>query len=195
MSRSPIIRISIFCQATSSNIRTTSPTGSSEPWRKGAFRVSLKCGSLFFPRYCRFEARATPYHRWQARQTPGTQGCNAGDEFYFSDAITLVFPAGVRAQNLAEFVMGLKYVDKSSIYYHFYEARMRLRNGTDDFSTWFLKSLGLQDLAQEMKALDPFMHTLEGIRGHVIKAVEDKLREDMEACSGDHRLCRNSSKG
>jgi hypothetical protein len=113
-------------------------------------------------------------------EPPEPRGAMLGDEFYFSEAVTLVFPAGIRVQNLAEFLMGIRYVDKSSIYYHFYEARMRLRDGVDDFSRWFLGALGNTGLTQAMKGVDPFMHTLEGIRAHIIEAVEEEVRKDME---------------
>jgi hypothetical protein len=102
-----------------------------------------------------------------------------GDEFFFSEAITFIFPAGVRARNLAEFLMALKYVDESSLYYHFYDARQRLESGRDDFTTWFI-SLGKADLAGAVGAIDPFMHTLEGIRERIAQAVEASVRKDIE---------------
>ncbi|HSA77923.1 MAG TPA: DUF5752 family protein, partial [Nitrospirota bacterium] len=103
------------------------------------------------------------------------------DEFYFNEAVTLVFPAGVRAQNLAEFLMAIKYVDPSSLYYHFYDARVRLPGGSDDFSKWFRNDLGKADLAARIASIDPFMHNLEGIRERIAAAVEDEVRRNMES--------------
>ncbi len=103
-----------------------------------------------------------------------------GDEFYFNQTITFVFPTGIRAQNLAEFLMAIKFVDAISIYYHFYDARTRLGNGADDFSAWITNVFGKQDLAEQIKSIDPFMHTIEGIRTHLIEAVEAEVRKDME---------------
>lgn len=102
------------------------------------------------------------------------------DEFYFNQTITFVFPTGIRAQNLAEFLMAVKHVDAGSIYYHFYEARTRLGNGVDDFSAWMESVFGKLDLAEQLRSIDPFMHTIEGIREHVIEAVEAEVRRDME---------------
>ncbi|RJQ22612.1 MAG: hypothetical protein C4560_02165 [Nitrospiraceae bacterium] len=103
-----------------------------------------------------------------------------GDEFFFSETVTLIFPAGVRAQNLAEFLIGIKYIDAGSIYYHFYEARMRLGSGTDDFSSWLEDALIKKELAGKIRSIDPFMHSVEGIREHIVEAVEKEVKKDME---------------
>jgi hypothetical protein len=103
-----------------------------------------------------------------------------GDEFFFNETVTLVFPAGVRARNLAEFLMAIKYVDASSLYYHFHDARQRL-GGADDFSAWFEGALGKSGLAARVRAIDPFMHSLEGLRERIAGIVEDEVRKDMES--------------
>jgi|Deesub1362A_J573_1020465.scaffolds.fasta_scaffold00271_25 hypothetical protein len=105
----------------------------------------------------------------------------AGNEFYFSEALTIVFPCGVKAKNLAEFLVAIKNVDAESIYYHFYEARMRLGGGVDDFSRWIEGSLRRKDLAERIRNIDPFMHNLDGIREQIAGFVEEDLRIEMEA--------------
>jgi hypothetical protein len=102
------------------------------------------------------------------------------DEFYFSETVTLVFPSGTRAKNLAEFLMAIKYVEDGCIYYHFYEARKRLGERVDDFTTWLESALNKKELAARIRAVDPFMHTIEGIREHIAGAVEEELKRDME---------------
>ncbi len=114
---------------------------------------------------------------------PRPRDAMAGDEFFFSESLTLTFPERVRARNLAEFLMAVRYVDRSSIYYHFYEARRRLGEGADDFSKWFSGSLGQEALAEKMRSIDPFMHTLDGIREQIVVAVEDEVRKAMEELS------------
>ncbi len=111
---------------------------------------------------------------------PEPRGAMPGDEFHFNEAVTIVFPVGIRARNRAEFLMAIKYVDPASIYYHFYEARMRLGGGVDDFSTWIETSLNKQNLGERIRAIDPFMHTLDGIREHIVSLVEEEARHDME---------------
>jgi hypothetical protein len=113
-------------------------------------------------------------------QFPEPRSALPGDDFFFNETVTLVFPANVRARNLAEFLMAIKYVDASSIYYHFYDARQRL-NGSDDFSLWFEDALGKNELAKRVRAIDPFMHGIEGLRERIAAAVEDEVRQDMEA--------------
>lgn len=101
-----------------------------------------------------------------------------GGDFYFSETITMVFPMGITAHNLAEFLIGIRFADTGSLYYHFYDARLRL-NGRDDFSHWFGEVLERKELAEKITAIDPFMHPMEGIREHIIEAVEETVRKDM----------------
>ncbi len=103
-----------------------------------------------------------------------------GDEFYFNETVTLVFPAGIKAKNLAEFFLAIRYVDVNSLYYHFYEARMRVEDGMDDFSKWIEDSLEKPALAARIRMIDPFMHNLEGIRGRITGEVEEEVEKEME---------------
>lgn len=103
-----------------------------------------------------------------------------GDEFCFNETMTLIFPVGIRAKNLAEFLTAIKYVETGSVYYHFYEARIRLGSGIDDFSRWIEDAFGKRELVELIRAIDPFMHNLEGIREHITEAVEEEVRKDME---------------
>lgn len=102
-----------------------------------------------------------------------------GEEFYCNETITITCPLGVRVRNLAEFLMAIKYIDEGSLYYHFYEARVRL--GMDDFSKWIEEVLERPEPAERIRAIDPFMHSIDGIRDHIAAAVEHTLREDMNA--------------
>ena len=72
-----------------------------------------------------------------------------GDEFYFNETVTLTSPLGIKAKNLAEFLIAIKYVDAAAIYYHFYEARVRL--GVDDFSKWLEDSLDKKEVAERIR--------------------------------------------
>lgn len=106
-----------------------------------------------------------------------------GNEFYFNENLSIAFPIGVRARNLAEFLIAIRFVDPVSIYYHFYEARGRLGGGRNDFSLWLEEGFGKNALAERIAAIDPFMHNLEGIREVIVKAVEEEVRRDMEGAS------------
>jgi hypothetical protein len=116
------------------------------------------------------------------RQFPEPRRVIAGDEFFFNETATLVFPIGLRARNLAEFLSAIKYIDPAAIYYHFFEARMRTGDGDergDDFSRW-IDALGHPDLARRLRAIDPFVHNLEDIRRSIAEAVEETVRKEME---------------
>ena len=104
----------------------------------------------------------------------------SGNEFYFNEAVTFIFPAGIRVKNLAEFLMAIKYINASSIYYHFYESRRRL-GGIDDFSKWFEDELGKKELSEKIRLIDPFMHNIEKIREHISELLEAEVKNDMEA--------------
>jgi len=112
-------------------------------------------------------------------QFPEPRDAVPGNEFYFKETLTFTFLVGVKARNLAEFLLGIKYVDISSIYYHFYEARVR--QGMDDFSVWIEDSLEEKVLAEKIRALDPFMHSLDRIRDYIAAAVEQTVRVNMES--------------
>lgn len=102
-----------------------------------------------------------------------------GEELFFNESITIIYPLGIRARNLAEFLMVIRYIDPASIYYHFYEARKRLK-GFDDFSMWIEHSLGMKEAAEKLRSIDPFMHNIEAIRSHIIDEIEEVVRSDME---------------
>jgi hypothetical protein len=110
---------------------------------------------------------------------PEPREAMAGDEFYFNETITLIFPVGIRVKNLAEFLIAVKYIDAAAIYYHFYEARVRL--GVDDFSKWLEDSIDKKKLSEKIRSIDLFMHSIEGIREYIIEAVEKDVRTGMEA--------------
>jgi hypothetical protein len=112
---------------------------------------------------------------------PEPRDAMPGDEFFFNETITLVFQAGMWARNLAEFLMAIKYIDASSLYYHFFDARRRFEGKSNDFSKWFEEEMGKKDLAEKLRFIDPFMHSLEGIRERITAALEEAVRQDMES--------------
>lgn len=103
-----------------------------------------------------------------------------GGEFFFNETITIVFSAGIHVKNLAEFLMAIKYLDANSLYYHFYDARVRLGGRMNDFSKWFIDALEKRELAEKIMSIDPYVHSIEGIRDHIAEAVDEELKKDME---------------
>ncbi len=103
-----------------------------------------------------------------------------GNEFYFNESATIIFPTGIVAHNLAEFLQALKYVDSSSIYYHFYEGRSRGIYGPDDFSTWLSDKADEKELSERLRHIDPFMYDIESMRRLIVQIVEQRVQKDME---------------
>jgi len=104
-----------------------------------------------------------------------------GNEFYLNETVSLVFPVGVSAKNLAEFLVAVEHIDEGSIYYHFFDSRVRLGEGVvDDFSRWIEHGLGKKELANRIRAIDPFMHSIERIREHIMEVIEEHVRAEME---------------
>jgi len=94
-----------------------------------------------------------------------------GEEFHFMSCQTFAFPTRHAASTLAEFKDILKTVSINVIYYHMFDARLRPELGSNVFSLW-IRDLGYPDLAQAVQALDPYSHTLEGLRNAIIRLIE-----------------------
>ncbi|MDM7940425.1 MAG: DUF5752 family protein, partial [Methanothrix sp.] len=80
------------------------------------------------------------------------------------------------ANNLREFAEILRKISIRSLYFHIFEARMRLGVQDNDFSQW-LRSIGEDKLADEISRLDPYNMTLENLRRKIIRMVEDRARD------------------
>lgn len=99
-----------------------------------------------------------------------------GKEFFFNEGVTLVTPTGLEASSLKEFLKVIKLVDSSSIYFHFYEARLRVGKEKDDFSRYFDECLDeCSGLAQRISSLDPYMYSTEVLREKIADMVESQL--------------------
>ena len=109
----------------------------------------------------------------QARQTLRT--APAGEEFHFKDAVSFVLPTGCRASTLAEMSAALATVGTSSIAYHLFEARLRIGGQDNDLSRWFDHELGERELASAVRRLDPYTHTMEGLRQRLLRLIAPRL--------------------
>ncbi|MFY9402831.1 MAG: DUF5752 family protein [Candidatus Omnitrophota bacterium] len=98
-----------------------------------------------------------------------------GEEFHFIKSVSFVIPTDYLANDLREFADILKRVTIDSIYFHIFEARLRLEKGDNDFSNWIRTSVGKVDLADRISKLDPYTYTLEGLRGRLVEMIEKEL--------------------
>lgn len=110
------------------------------------------------------------------KEYPQTRRVRPGNEFFFNEGITLVMPVDIEASTHAEFLEALKQVDYTSIYFHFYEARLRLGNEQDDFTRYFDDCLECGGISTRLKCLDPYVYGTEVLREKIIEILEDELR-------------------
>lgn len=99
-----------------------------------------------------------------------------GEDFHFVKSVSVVFQTPYIVGSLSEFRDALSKVTISSIYFHMFEAKLRLERHTNDFSFWMAESLGDKELASRIAKLDPYTHTLEGLRMKILNLVDKRLK-------------------
>lgn len=102
-----------------------------------------------------------------ARQSAFPRLCPAGDEFHFCRSMSFVMSTGSVARSVPEFFDLLPHVSNVSLFFHFFEARLRLGRPTNDFSVW-LASAGLTELAATIYGLNPYDSTLDEFRQRLV---------------------------
>jgi hypothetical protein len=98
-----------------------------------------------------------------------------GEEFHFVKSISFVIPTNYVVYDLKEFKDILGNITIDSIYFHIFEARLRLERKTNDFSNWIENSIGDRELAEDISKLDPYTHPLEELRKVIIKIIEKRV--------------------
>jgi hypothetical protein len=99
-----------------------------------------------------------------------TGECGEGEEFHFMACRTFVLPTAYVASDLREFSQLLTKVSIGSVYFHMFDAKLRLKTGENDFSRWF-RGQGHTALADETRRLDPYSYTLDGLRQRIVALV------------------------
>lgn len=84
---------------------------------------------------------------------------------------TFVLPTAHFAHDLKQFAEALAKVSISSVYFHMFDSKLRLKSGENDFSRWF-RDQGKLALASEIKRLDPYSYTLDGLRQRIAALVK-----------------------
>ncbi|MCG3155868.1 MAG: hypothetical protein DKINENOH_02476 [bacterium] len=103
-----------------------------------------------------------------AQQTNNARDCPEGDEFHFCQSKSFIMPTGIVAHSVPEFFACLPRITTSTLYFHFFEARLRLGHTTNDFSRW-LADNGEAKLARAIDKLDPYLLTLDELKARIIK--------------------------
>lgn len=98
-----------------------------------------------------------------------------GQEFFFVKAVHVVMPTAHTATTLEEFYAALGAISIHALYYHMFDARLRVGHRSNDFARWLGEQLGLRELADDVARLDPYVHTLENLRARLRILVERAL--------------------
>lgn len=102
--------------------------------------------------------------------------CPDSQEFHFMACKTFVLPTSYVAHSVKQFRRILEKVSVHSLYFHIFEARMRLGKIDNDFSRW-LRDLGEKAIASKISKLDPYSYTLERLRKKIISIIDKETKE------------------
>jgi hypothetical protein len=95
--------------------------------------------------------------------------------FFVCQSVSVVMPTRYVAWNLEDFHRILQQISVRSLHYHLIEARLRLGIQTNDFSHWFRTNLQNEKLAKRVEDIDLSLHTLEEIRGILLRDVVEEM--------------------
>lgn len=93
-----------------------------------------------------------------------------GEEFFFIKSLQIVLRTPYSAATIPEFAEAIAGISVHSLYFHMFDARLRLGRPTNDFSLWFDQQ-GLGPLAEAIARLDPYAQTLESLRGELLRLI------------------------
>ena len=103
---------------------------------------------------------------------PAARDRTAAEPFFFCSSVSVIVPPPFVARNLAEFTRALERISIHCIYYHFIEARQRLKLGSNDFSIWLGEQMGLKRAAELIDRIDIYSATLQGVRHRILQIAE-----------------------
>jgi hypothetical protein len=109
------------------------------------------------------------------QKNPRAASRTAMEPFYLMASDLVVVPTPYVARNLEEFADGLRKVSIHSIYYHFIDARLRLKLNNSDFSVWLEREMDLTHAADRLSRIDIYTSTLEGVRRGILKIIEAEI--------------------
>tara|TARA_B100000315_G_C14445701_1_gene526707 strand:- start:310 stop:984 length:675 start_codon:yes stop_codon:yes gene_type:complete len=101
-----------------------------------------------------------------------------GEELPLIRSISFILATPYAAHDLLEFAQILEKITIDSLYFHIFEARLRLHRPTNDFSIWLDEDLGEPELSKTIARLDPYTHTMEGLRKQIVTLVKKQIHEE-----------------
>jgi hypothetical protein len=102
-------------------------------------------------------------------EVPSGPSCQPGGEFFFTEAVTVVFDTGLRITSPETLPEAIGKMTNSSIYFHFLEARRRDPVGMDDFSSWLAGFPGQEAWCRALHSVDFVFFTLTDLRDELVR--------------------------
>lgn len=104
-------------------------------------------------------------------EVPVVPSCLPGGEFFFTEAVTVVFDTGIRITSPAGLPEAIGKMTTGSIYYHFLEARRREPVDLDDFSAWLANFSDQEGWRRALQAVDFSFFTLTELRDELVRVL------------------------
>jgi len=102
------------------------------------------------------------------------------EPFHFMQSRIISAPMGLQVRTLAEFRDVLAGVDASVIYYHTFEAILRLGKPKGDFALWMEEQLDLPELGERISKIDPYRISLESVRSRILNLCDQFLHKGRD---------------
>jgi hypothetical protein len=98
------------------------------------------------------------------------RSCLPGELFFFCESQSFIMPTGAIAMTPPGLFEALGRASTVSLYFHFFEARLRLRRRENDFSRW-LRWNGAQGttVAERIERINPYVLTLDELKQEILK--------------------------
>jgi len=98
-------------------------------------------------------------------------------QFHFVRSQIVVFDTHRSVESPEGLAAAVASMSRSSVFYHFIDARRRTPNSVDDFSTWLtdLMNEAYRDLCVRLAGIDPFFRSLNEIRDELVYVFSDYL--------------------
>ncbi len=115
------------------------------------------------------EAITATMERYIETSGASPRECPPDNELHLCKSRSFVMPTGATANDAADFFAKVPHLTNTSLYFHFFEARLRLERPTNDFSAW-LSAIGHEKIAKAIDRLDPYVLTLDELKMEIVKA-------------------------
>jgi hypothetical protein len=113
-----------------------------------------------------------------AIKSGNTRSVPESNQFSFVNCRFVVFPSGQKAKTLDELADNIAQASELSIFYHMVTSRLFKATRYDDFSEWIVNNTTDNELAEEVRRVDPTTHVnVRSIQQEVLEIMVRYLKE------------------